>query len=172
MRKKCKRKIRPQSNALLVYNRTILMARRDEISEDDCRDIVLPAFLALEDLRTGHLPADKFITLNEFNCMTWALGRQAAKNGVSRETGDIALEAKKISEDAAEALAVIGERFNERERFIATGDELNAVRLSILLCEQLVHAMPTGLVLQAMREAEELVKSAAATGRRHAAMAA
>ena len=158
LRKHCKRKhFKTGPAAVNVLNRTIFTVSRADLSEANQRDILLPAFLALDDLRAGKLSPGHFVTLNESNCMTWQLGRQLAIHRVSAETGDLALVVKQRTEIAADALAEIGERFRTRGSFTPTGDELESIRLSLDLCRQLLATMPAGSVFKAMDDADEMV---------------
>lgn len=113
--------------------------------------------MALDKLRAGKCTQDDYITINEYNVMLWTLGRQVAINRASEETGEVALLAKDASEKVAECLLAIGNRSIERGRFVATGDELNAIRESFDLADQFIKSIPKGLVLQAMMEAEGMV---------------
>jgi len=104
--------------------------------------------------------------LNESNCMTWQLGRQLAIHRGSAETGDLALMVKQRTEAAAEALAVIGERWRERGTFTALAAELEAIRQSVDLCRQLLAVMPKGMALTAMIDAEAMTMASMAQARK------
>lgn len=157
MRKRCnrKRQFTPQYD---IVRKTIVCANMEDLNEADQRDICLPAFLALDELLMGKLTSELFVTLNEFNCMTWAMGRQVAINRASEETGEIALMAKEKAEKAAEALATIGERWAGIHRFVTSGDEIIAIRQSFNFGRQLLGVVPTGMVMRAMIDAEKMVR--------------
>lgn len=145
-----------------IINRTVLGNSREILSESNQRDILLPAYLALDDLRAGRLGADHFVTLNESNCTTWQLGRQLAIHRGSVETGELAMAVKRQAEAAADALAEIGSRFSSIGNFTPRADELDAVRGSIDTYRQLLATMPSGCVFRAIDDAGEMVGGALA----------
>jgi len=157
-RKSCKRKHWHTGAAgFHVINTAIETCCQADVKEEHQRDILLPAYLELESLRTGQMNSDGFFTLNEFNCMTWEMGRQVAKYRANEETGGVALLAKQRTEAAAEKLQALGDRYNWSGKFVAKADELEAIRESFDLCKELIAVLPSGMVLTAMKDAEKLL---------------
>jgi len=166
-RKQCKRKHYATGSAgVSIIHQTIFKASTADVATNEQTDILLPAYMALDNLRAGMLDSTRFIVLNESNCMTWQLGRQLAIHRGSAETGDLALMVKQRTEAAAEALAVIGERWRERGTFTALAAELEAIRQSVDLCRQLLAVMPKGMALTAMIDAEAMTMASMAQARK------
>lgn len=160
-RKKCHRKHWATGSAgVFAINKAIQRNNRSPLAEDFQRDIMLPAFAALEDLRVGKLTTATFVVLNEFNCMTWQMGRQVAIYRANDSTGDVAMIAKEHTEKAAEAFSAIGIRWQERGTFVPKAEELQAIRASFDLCTQLVALLPGGMILEAQLEGEKMVRGA------------
>lgn len=158
-RKQCKRRhYRTGSDTYFRQLGTIYRHSVDMPTDDQQRDVLLPGYVALDELRAGRLDASQFVTLNEVNCMTWQMGRQVAIHRANADTGYVALQAKDTTEAAAEALSSIGIRWRDRGRFVATGDELEAIRVSFDMCSQLIALLPSGMVLQALMDAESMVR--------------
>lgn len=155
MRKPCKRRRwTPDAGSI---NRAIYTSVQTGVTAPMQRDVLMPAFVAIDELRLGALTGTQFITLNEANCMVWQMGRQIAKHRANTESGELALAIKEKTETAAESLAAIGERKVSRGNFVATAAELDAIRLSLDLCAQLLALLPSGIALRAMIDAEKMV---------------
>lgn len=169
MKKKCKRKHwKTGAAAANVIKETIHLCDQSDVQEDHQRDVMMPAYMALEALRTGELDSDGFITLNEFNLMTWEMGRQVAIHRANEESGETALLVKERTERVSEYLADLGIRWTNLGRFTARAEELDALRQCFQLCSALMALLPSGLVLQAMKDAKQGVIDAAERGSRAA----
>jgi len=89
--------------------------------------------------------------------MIWQLGYQVLAHSGGGATDSLAMVAKARSEAAADVLADIGVRFNDRGSFVPKGDELEALRQTFDLCRGLLAVMPTGMVSTAIDNAHEMV---------------
>jgi len=137
--------------------KTLLKASVRPISQAEHAELTLPFLLQLAELKNGTLSVDGFVQLNEmivsaFNLASdiWANSPQHSKEAVA--------PSEAVFTQASATLAVIGERFNQRGRFIASGDELTALEKASNWHADLIQVSTQGLVLKALLKAESQVR--------------
>ena len=165
MTKKRTKKYRPKpasgiiaSKATAAQRFQIAIAKHDMTmaTEQDADEMTVSPLMNIERLATGTLNNDGFIDLNEANiagfCIAGRIHRHA--NAASKA---IILQAEPIFITAANALAEIGTRKIKRGKYIATGDELQAIRDSMQTYRQVILIAEKGHVMTGLIRAKELV---------------
>lgn len=168
MRKKDKHKPLSRSEA---WHRTKFVLASNNMEQSTPKmasSIMLPVFLAIDALQHGSLKTDKFAFLVQMNAAALCLckllhenGTEAAKAAMDERTPTIYA--------AADAFGEIGARWKNRDRFVATGDELRTIRAATDIMASLTEAAPMGMLLRAMREAEAMAADFYAQGNKAAA---
>lgn len=126
-------------------------------SEEDADELTLSPLINIERLSTGTLNDEGFIDLNEANVYAFCIGAKIHQHAANDATREIIAQAQPIFEEAAEALGEIGHRKMKIGRYVATGDQLNAIRESIRLYREVILVSEKGLIVQALIRAKELV---------------
>jgi hypothetical protein len=103
------------------------------------------------------LDMDGFIRLNEMNCFGFCLAKRLHQYGTQSTKASV-LPSQVVFEHAAEALAAIGERFNEKQVYRATGDELKLLRESFAWLESLINVSTQGHTLTALIDAKRMIE--------------
>lgn len=137
--------------------KTVIASNMVSEQEQDIHTrVVLPAYAALENLAKGLLDVHGLITLSEVNATTFCLAAKMHEQGT-----DAVKQAMKVHEPttltAANALEGIGNRYAENGKFGATGDELGALRKSIVALDELLLMAPKGIALRALIQAQKMV---------------
>jgi hypothetical protein len=157
MKKQCKRKRWAKDTE--AANRALNRHDQSDMTEAAQQKLLLSAYTLLDTLRDGTMVRAQFIRLNTINCIAWQLSKQVVENSSSDECERIALLVKERAEKAGEALADLGWRWRDHgcQRFVATGDELNALRASVQAYEEVLGVLPCGLVFAATQDATKMV---------------
>lgn len=161
------------SRSKVVHTFTLEAANNKPLSDTEIDRILMPVLGAMDALQFGELTSDGFIDLNEANCIAWNMGRVVLQDGGQTPGNvEVAMALKNASEKAATALEHVGTRFVEKDRFIATGDELQDVRDSIAWYRRLLEVLDSGQVIRAMKDGAQMVSEAINNGGRRIAKAA
>jgi len=103
------------------------------------------------------IDTDGFIRLNEMNLFGFCLAKRLHQYGTD-STKESVKPSQEVFEKAAEALADIGNRFNEKQVYRATGNELKLVRESFTWLESLINVATQGHTLSALIEAKRMIE--------------
>lgn len=142
--------------AAMAFHTRLALNMVDDTTEIDQAELLNGPLLHLTMLQTGKLTDTGFIDINEANAAAFCLAGELYRNG-DAETRRQLNETTVIYTTAADALAAIGTRCMQKNRYIATGDELLAIRASLDMYSQLIAVAPRGLVCRALRQAQKMV---------------
>lgn len=131
--------------------------------EEQCGDVyqwlVTKSYTAVEKLARGLMDSDDFRMVSKLNIFAYTLAMQIYP-GLSDESRRIVLEQKDVIEEAAHALASIGERYGRTGKFGTAGSELALIRRSLSLMDTLLGYATVGETVRAMRHADQLTLQA------------
>lgn len=120
------------------------------LHEQSRNSIILPAYQALDELSRGHGDVAGFLTLVEMNYFGHRLAQRLAEFS---NASDVLQRTEQEFTAAGDALAEIGERSNRIGRFTPTGGELQAIRTSMQMLDELLGLSNTGHTLVALKQA-------------------
>lgn len=149
-------KVFNKAAGVMAFNTRIALNMVDDTTDVDQAELLNGPLLHLTMMQTGRLTDSGFIDINEANAAAFCLAGELYRNG-DTETRRQLNETTVIYTTAADALAAIGTRCMRTNRYVATGDELQAVRASLDMYSQLIAVAPRGLVLRALRQAQQMV---------------
>jgi hypothetical protein len=134
-------------------------ASNEPLNEDKHTQMLVPFLTALESLRTGHLTLYQYERLMEGNLFAFELAARLHQHG-TESTKALLAPTKQQFEAAADRLTELGERFaaNGHARFVAKAAELQALRDSFDLLDQLLGVSNEGHALSALTIASLTVK--------------
>lgn len=147
---------RDQANKL-IYS-TIFRASTQPISDEQITSLITPFRAQIEALRLAKTDLDGWTRLNEMNLFSFELASRIFHSTNNEEARRQIEPSQKVFEAAAEALFQIGKRYRVRNKFIATGDELQVIRESSIWLNELLTIAPEGLALTALMKAEQDVR--------------
>lgn len=145
-----------QATGAKLFHTVLAMNMVDETTQEDIDALHGAALAQLHRLTTGVLDLDGFIELNEYNLAAFHLAALMFQNGTD-DTKVALAPTQKAFEEAADALGDIGARHTGK-RFVAKANELNDLRYSFELFEQLIAVAPRGYVCRALQNAAIDVK--------------
>jgi hypothetical protein len=137
--------------------KTLLKASVQPISQAEHAELTLPFLLQLAELKNGTLSVDGFIQLNEMIVSAFNLASDIWANSPQHSQEAVA-PSEAVFTSGSETLAAIGERFNQRGRFIASGDELAKLEKASQWHADLIQVATQGMVLKALLKAEAQVR--------------
>ena len=138
----------------IVYSR-LFRASMEDISEQQREALILPFRTGIDALQRGALDLENWTRLNEMNLFSFHLAGRLHKAAVQEFAKAQIAPSQQAFEAAAEALYQIGLRWKERNRFVATGDELKPIRESANWLDELLQIAPEGMALDALIAAEK-----------------
>lgn len=139
------------------FNLTLAKADQTLAGEEDADELTLSPLVNIERLSIGTLNDEGFIDLNEANVAGFCLGKRIFEFSANQGTKDIIAQAQPYFEAAADALGEIGHRKMKLGRYVAKGDELEAIRESLNLYRQAILVSEKGHIMHALIRAKELV---------------
>ena len=145
-------------NRAEAWRKTQLVLASNNVEGNDTKmasSIMLPVFLAIEDLQHGRLQRDKFAFLVQMNAAALCLCQLLYESG-TESTKAAMVNRKPVIFAAADAFGQIGERWAERDQFVATGNELRTIREASEVMASLTETVPRGMLLRSLREAEAM----------------
>lgn len=137
----------------------IYSASTDPHTEGETIEVLQTVYPAMLRLSKGLFDLADFKQMNLINAFGYELTGSIFQAG-DDETKQAVRQGHEIFMNCADALVQMGERYNKRGKFGATGDELQALRSMISFVEQVMNVATRGLVLSALVRAEASVKKA------------
>lgn len=120
------------------------------------RELMLDVYLSLDLLARGGMEQPHYIKLIELNYAAFSLSAWLYKHGAVALKLKMRNEFKLALEDCAEAIASMGDRYKQTGKFGASGNELKAIRAGADSMNTLFEISPSGAVVHALLEAEEM----------------
>lgn len=131
-------------------------ASTEPVSKEQSGEIIMPYLASIESLRTGRLNAVQFLELSEANCAGFCLSGLLYRFGTP-QTKQLLEPTEPIFLAASQSLLAIGERFNKKGKYGATGEELGTLRDSARMFEELMGVSNQGHLLTALQQAARMV---------------
>lgn len=152
MKKQCKRRVvRPTLSAFrFAVGEAVTLPASSEAD-----DLMKAPLAQLEELRTGNLEPAGFSVLAECNLIPHCVAEMIVERGTP-ESQTIAFKLHQQAVRAADALIGLSDRRSRSGRYIATGDELQEIRSSMSLIEQVCQILTRGELIQALRRADKM----------------
>ena len=133
----------------------IFRASTETISQEQITALILPFRTTIDALQRGALTLGQWTSVNEMNLFSFHLAGRLHKAAVQDFAKAQIAPSQQAFEAAAEALYQIGMRWKERNRFVATGDELKPIKESANWLDELLQIAPEGIALDALLAAEK-----------------
>ena len=138
---------------------TLAKTRVDLTEAEDVEKLMTPLLMQLERLRTGQLDKPGFDLLAMGACFTFTLAARIYEHG-TEDSKRVIEPVQPIAEAAADQVAVLGERYKDKGRFICDATTLQAFREAFDILDQMIRVAPRGHVYTALREAKGLTLNA------------
>lgn len=157
--KKRKKPYRPRSSSWTAIQIALMGASQADQDDSVHRWLATEAYAAIQRLTTGALDLNGYISVSKLNSFAYTLAMQLYP-GLDDESRAIVGQQKDVIEEAAHALASIGERYGRTGKFGAAGSELALIRRSLSLMDTLLGYATVGETVRAMRDADQLTQQA------------
>ncbi len=138
----------------IIYS-TIFKASTQSICKAQIDALINPFRAQIEALRTASIDLDGWTRLNEMNLFSFLLAGKLFQATSNEEARKQIAPSQQAFELASESLFQIGNRWRQKGKFGASGDELTAIRESQIWLFELLQIAPEGMALEALMEAEK-----------------
>lgn len=130
----------------------------DPISATNHRKLIQSGYAALLGLERGHMDEDSYFLMNVMNTILYCLSTLVYHQGTER-VKEAMVANLMLTERASDALVGIAERYSRLGRFGSTGEQLKVVKDVIVNLDDLSQTAPSGLVIQALQDAQQMVEA-------------
>jgi hypothetical protein len=153
-----------KSAAWLAIEAMMFKGRTEQQDSEVQMMLIAPAYAALEAL-TGTTTSkpwlDKggYVYLCEMSAFCFMLAKRIYESAANDETKEAVRPAEAVGIDSANAIALVGERFQRTGKYRANGDELKAIRECFHWLDSLLAVSTQGVTLSALVDASRMVDS-------------
>jgi len=142
---------------------TMLVKNSVAPQDDEAYREFMTRIMATLDALTGTktcapwLDSSGFVYLNEMLAFCFELSRNIYESAANEGTKQAILPSVEVCNKTADALMSIGERFNEKGVYRATGDELSVIREMSSWLDSLLQVATQGMTMRSLIAAKNMV---------------